>query len=288
MEISLRKLYNRSVRINKLANKKNPIGIFDSGLGGLTVVKQIIKLLPHEDIVYLGDTARVPYGTRSREIVQQFSLEDADFLLKKDVKIIVVACNTASAFAGEFLKKKLNVPVFEVITSASEYAVQKTSNKKIGIIGTRGTIGSGAYQKAIKKFDKSVKVFSKECPLFVPFIEEGEIENEALKLVAGNYLLGLKKEKIDTLIMGCTHYPIIRKIIEKEIDHHKVNLIDPGETEAIEVFNFLKKNKILNPQKVKGKRKYFVTDLTKRFSKVAEMFLGDKMHGSLQKADIGK
>lgn len=269
-----------------MVKKSRPIGIFDSGLGGLTVAKQIIKILPHEDIVYLGDTARVPYGTRSKDVVKKFSFEDANFLLKNKVKIIVIACNTASAMAGEELRKKLNIPVFEVITPAAEVAAKLTKNKRIGVIGTRGTIGSGAYKKAIKKCNKNIGVFSQACPLLVPFIEEGELTGKALEIVTENYLRDMKKKKIDTLIMGCTHYPIIRRIIENKIDHHKVNLIDPGEMEALKVLEFLTKNKMLNPQKIKGNRKYFITDLTERFKKVAEMFLGDKIHGSLKKAVI--
>jgi glutamate racemase len=261
-----------------------PIGIFDSGLGGLTVVKQIKKILPNEDLVYLGDTARVPYGTRSAETVQKFSLEDAEFLLRFNVKIIVIACNTASSLAGNYLKKKLDIPVFEVISEASEDAVKATKNKKIGVIGTRGTVGSGAYQRTLTDIDADVQVFSKACPLFVPFIEEGEIKSEALNLVAKDYLGELKKVGVDTLIMGCTHYPIIRDIIEENIDHHKVSLIDPGKSQAVSISDYLNEKYMLNDSGKTGSRKYYVTDMNSRFEDVAEMFLGDKIHGSLKKA----
>lgn len=252
-----------------------PIGIFDSGLGGLTVVKEIIKLLPNENLIYLGDTARVPYGTRSKETIIKFSFEDTKFLLTKKVKCIVIACNTSSALAGHELKKKLKIPVFDVITPALKDAKNISRSGKIGVIGTRGTIGSGAYSVP----------FSKACPLFVPFIEEGEIEVEALKLVTKDYLGDLKKEKIDTLIMGCTHYPIIEDIIEKEVGNH-VNLIDPGLSVAKELKAFLANNKMLNDQKKLGKRNYFVTDYTEQFVKVAEMFLDHKIEHSLEKVMI--
>ena len=252
-----------------------PIGIFDSGLGGLTVVKEIVKLLPNEDLIYLGDTARAPYGTRSKKMIIKFSFEDANFLLSKNVKCIVIACNTASALAGEELKKELKIPVFDVITPALKYAKSVSENGKIGVIGTRGTIESGAYKVP----------FAIPCPLFVPFIEEGEINSEALKLVAKDYLSNFKKEKIDTLIMGCTHYPIIKNIIEKEVDND-ANLVDPGVCVAEEVKNYLMKNKMLNGQKIIGKRNYFVTDYTERFIKIAELFLGHEIKGDLKKVMV--
>ena len=252
-----------------------PIGVFDSGLGGLTVVKQIKKILPHENIVYLGDTARVPYGTRSKETIIKFSFEDANFLLKKDVKCIVIACNTASALSGKELESKLNIPVFDVITPTLKYAKSIAKNNKIGVIGTRGTIESGAY---------SVN-FAAPCPLFVPFIEEGNVDCEALKIIAGNYLSDFKKEGIDTLIMGCTHYPIIQDVIQKEIGKN-VKLIDPGSVVAEELKYSLTNSGLLNGQKSFGKISYFVTDLTDRFTNVAEMFLGEKINGRINKVSV--
>lgn len=253
-----------------------PIGIFDSGLGGLTVVKEIIKVLPNEDIVYLGDTARVPYGTRSKKIIQKFSQEDANFLLKNKVKCIVIACNTSSALAGGFLKKKLKIPVFDVINPALEKANKLTINGKIGVIGTRGTIASGAY---------NVK-YSQTCPLFVPFIEEGELKSSALQLVAHKYLSKFKG-KIDTMILGCTHYPIIQKLIQEEVGK-RVKLINPGKCISFEVKKYLEENKLLNGQKKKGKIKYFVTDLTDRFKNVAKMFLGKKIDNYLKEVNLLK
>jgi glutamate racemase len=253
------------------------LGIFDSGLGGLTAVKEIIKILPNEDLVYLGDTARVPYGTRSKGTIIKFSFEDANFLLRKNVKCIVIACNTASALAGKKLKKKLKIPVFEVVTPALKCAKKISKIGRIGVIGTRGTIDSGAYSVP----------FSKACSLFVPFIEEGRINDKALKLVARDYLSDLKKEKIDTLIMGCTHYPIIESIIRKEIGSN-INLVNPGFCVAKELKRFLTENKMLNNQRGMGQRSYFVTDYTEYFIKMAEMFLGEKLKGKIKRVSIGK
>jgi glutamate racemase len=270
--------------------KNQPIGIFDSGLGGLTVLKQIAKLLPNEDLIYLGDNARVPYGNRSKETIVKFSFEDANFLLSKKVKCVVIACNTSSAFAGGALKKKLKIPVFDVITPAVSDAL-KLSRNGIGVIGTRGTIGSNAYYDKLKithevmHSNLKLKIISQACPLFVPFIEEGESKNPALKIIAKDYLSDFKKAKIDTLILGCTHYPIIRDLIEKEVDNH-VQIIDPGISVAKNLKNYLTKNNMLNGQNKIGKRSFFVTDYTERFLKVAEMFLGHSIMGKLKKIEL--
>lgn len=267
----------------KRLDAKLPIGVFDSGLGGLTVVKELIKLLPHEDILYLGDTARVPYGPRGEDTIKRFSDEDTRFLIGKKVKAVIIACNTSSAVAGDYLKRKYSqIPIFNVIDSASKRAA--LYGNCIGIIGTHATIESGAYSKKIAKFNPSAKIYSGACPLFVPFIEEGEINSPALKLIAKDYLRPLKG-KIDTLIMGCTHYPIIEKIISKEVGS-KVKLVNPGELVAQEIAIFLKDLGLLNSQKGRGDVWYFVTDLTKRFTKMAEMFLGKKINHKLQKIEL--
>ena len=254
-------------------DKKSPIGIFDSGLEGLTVVRELTKILPSEDLIYLGDTARVPYGTRSPETIKKFSAENTRFLLSKKVKCIVIACNTSSAVASHFLKKKFSkVPIFEVIGPASEEA--KSKGKRIGVIGTRATIASGAY-KAAK--------YQIACPMLVPFIEEGELRGKALKIIIKKYLAPLKRKKIDTLILGCTHYPIIMDLIQKEMGK-KVKLVNPEKSVSAAVKEFLTGKNLLNDKKTKGNKKFFVTDLTSRFTKVAEMFLGHKVNGSLKKA----
>lgn len=267
----------------KKPNTKLPIGVFDSGLGGLTVVKELVKLLPHEDIVYLGDTARVPYGPRGEDTIKRFSDEDTKFLIGKKVKAIVIACNTSSAVAGDYLKKKYSgVPIFNVIDSASKGAA--LYGARIGVIGTHATIENGAYSKKITKFNPGAKIYARACPLFVPFIEEGEINSPALKLVAKEYLRPLKG-KIDTLIMGCTHYPIIEKTISKEIGK-KVKLVNPGKEMALDVADFLSKNNLLNGQKTHGITKFFVTDITNRFGGTAEIFLGRKISQELVKINI--
>jgi glutamate racemase len=251
-----------------------PIGIFDSGLGGLTVVKELIKLLPYEDIIYLGDTARVPYGTRSKETIIKFSLSDADFLLKKDVKCIVIACNTASSVAGKTLKNKIKIPVFDVIEPAMKDA-RKSTKGKIAVIGTRAAIGSGAY-----KVDYSVS-----CPLLVVFIEEGEIKSKALKIVINNYLKPLKNKSINVLILGCTHYPLIEKLIQKEMGKG-VKLINPGKSVSKEVVKYLTENRLLCDNKLKPSLKFFVTDLTDQFVKTAEMFLGKKLGNTVKRIEL--
>jgi len=228
------------------------IGVFDSGLGGLTVVKEIKKLHPKAKIVYLGDTARVPYGTRSKETVVRFALEDARFLEKKGVECVVIACNTASALAYKEVKKVCKVPVYEVISAARQQA--ERVGTRIGVIGTRGTIRSGAYGH-----------IGVACPLLVPFIEEGELNSPALEIVLKDYLK--KFPKIDTLILGCTHYPIIAKVIGK-IMGPKVKLINPAEELA-------KKLPVENPSASSGlKDEYYVTDMTPRYKEVAKRFLG--------------
>ncbi len=246
-------------------DKRNkPVGVFDSGLGGLTVVKEIIKLLPNEDIVYLGDTARVPYGTRSKEIIKRFSEEDVNFLLQKKIKCIVVACHTSSAVAGNFLKKKFpNIPIFDVVMPVLESL--KESKKKIGVIGTKATINSGVYSK----LDRVVQV---PCPLFVPFIEEGETKGKLIESLVKKYI---GKLKVDTLILACTHYPIIKGVIKDVLPDTKV--INPGVLVAESLNNYLVKNNLVNYQRTTAKKNYYVTDLNERFVKVAEMFLGERI-----------
>lgn len=255
-----------------MQDKQNAsIGVFDSGLGGLTALKEISKILPNENIIYLGDTARVPYGTRSKKTIIKFSIEDANFLASKKVKCIVIACNTSSALAGKELKNKFNIPVFEVITPTLKYAKSVSKNGKIGVIGTNATIESGVYNDVFKAV---------ACPLFVPFIEEGRINDESLGLIAKDYLSVFKGSNIDTLIMGCTHYPIIKNIIENEIGTN-VKLIDSGKIIAEELKKYLIENNLQNNQNEKGKKEYYVTDLTTSFTKVAEMFLGERIKGRI-------
>lgn len=263
---------------------EKPIGVFDSGLGGLTVVKEIRVNLPNGNIVYLGDTARVPYGTRSKETVIKFALEDVKFLLKQNVKCIVIGCNTASSFARKSVRDRVSVPVFDVISHGARAAIQKSRTQRIGVIGTRGTIRSRAYHSSIKKINKKAKVFSYPCPLLVPLIEEGEVRGSILKEVLSKSLKPLKKKRIDTLILGCTHYPIIAPSIQRILDG--VLLINPAQFLANNLYLFLGKYGLLNSKKNKGRITYFVTDLTDRFVFSAEMFLGDKVEGRIRKVNL--
>src|SRR3989338_5027712 len=186
-----------------------PIGIFDSGIGGLTVLKALREELPAESTVYFGDTAHLPYGTKSKETITKFSIDNVNFLQGFDVKIVIVACNTASSLSLDALKEKFALPIIGVIEPGARHALKKTRNGRIGIIGTKATIGSGSYEACLKRLDPSVKVYSQSCPLFVPFVEEGWLDGEVVTKVAHIYLYGLKAFGIDTLILGCTHYPLL-------------------------------------------------------------------------------
>lgn len=261
-----------------------PIGVFDSGLGGLTVVKEIKRVLPYENIVYLGDTARVPYGTRSKETVTEFSLQNIKFLLEKKVKCILIACNTSSALAYTRIKIETSVPTLDVIGPGVRAALSNGPVKKIGVIGTRGTIGSHAYKKAIKKASPKARILEIACPLFVPLIEEGELKGKLIEYTVDKYLKPLAQSKIDTLILGCTHYPLIKSAIAKKLK--KVKIVDSGKAAAKELSVYLKKKKMLALRNRKPRDEYFVTDLTKRFVKVAEMFLGERVGRNLKKISL--
>lgn len=263
--------------------KTSPIGVFDSGIGGLTVAKEIIKLLPNESIIYLGDTARVPYGTRSPEVVTKFALELVNFLLERNIKCLVVACNTISAVCLDKIKKVSPVPVLGVIQPAVKKAVQ-LSKGRIGIIGTAGTIRSRSYEKEIKKLKKNVRVYSSVCPLFVPLAEEGLSQSDATKLIARQYLDRLIKKDIDTLILGCTHYPILEKVI-KEVMGDKVVLIDSAKPTAEDLKKILQDKHLLNNHTTPF-YEFYVTDAPERILKVAGRFFGEKLNGRLKKINL--
>ncbi|MBN1634435.1 MAG: glutamate racemase [Ignavibacteria bacterium] len=272
----------------RMLQKKNlrsrPIGIFDSGIGGLTVAKAVFNLLPNEDVIYLGDTARLPYGTKSKETVILYSIECMKFLLSKKVKMVVVACNTASSVAVNFLSKITKVPVIGVISPGSKTAVKSTNNKKVGVIGTYGTIKSKSYNKEIRKYSKDVIIFSQPCSLFVQLAEDGWTENRITYLTASEYLKELKKRKIDTLILGCTHYPILKKTISKVIGKN-IKLIDSGEETAKEVKIILEERNLLSKRKKKGNHRFFVTDFPNNFKSISERFLGKKIN-NVKKAKL--
>lgn len=256
--------------------KNRPIGIFDSGVGGLTVVKEIAKKLPNERIVYLGDTARVPYGTKSSESIRRFSIENAGFLEKFDVKIIVVACNTASSVSLPVLRKNFKMPIIGVIKPGAKKAVQLTRNNIIGIIGTPATIKSRAYQNEIERISRDIKVISCACPLFVPLAEEGWLNGTITMDIAKKYLSPLRKKKIDTLVLGCTHYPLLKYVISRVLGK-KVRIIDSASSVAEEAAGILRKFNILAGAAKKPAHKFFTTDAAGQFVKVGERFLGKRI-----------
>jgi len=248
------------------------IGVFDSGVGGLTVAKELIKQLPSEDIVYFGDTARVPYGIKSKETVIRFSIENILFLLKQDVKLICVACNTVSSLALPAIKNYFKVPIIGVITPGVREAVYATKNKRIGVIGTSGTIKSRAYELEIRQLDSQAVVTAVSCPLFVPFVEEGWTEGPVIEKVARNYLEPLKKARVDTVILGCTHYPVLKPMIKK-IMGRQVALIDSAKQVAMEVKKILAAEDLLNAKR-RSENKFFVSDNPEWFKSLAGRFLG--------------
>jgi glutamate racemase len=253
---------------------KEPIGIFDSGIGGLTVLKEVINLLPYEDIIYLGDTARVPYGIRSHETIVKYSFANADFLMNQGIKILVIACNTASSVSTEKLKERCKIPVIEVITPGAKCAAEITKNGKIGVIGTEATIRSGTYVRAIKGFNPQFEVYPKACPLFVPLVEEGWTEegNEVSLMIADKYLRELKEKGIDSLVLGCTHYPLLKGVIRKVMGHD-VHLIDSAQETAKEMLRVLREINLITSGHTKGTLQFYVTDDPERFQKMGYRFL---------------
>jgi glutamate racemase len=252
----------------------HPIGVFDSGLGGLTVVRAIQKLLPTESIVYFGDTARVPYGNKSSDLIRGYSLEISDYLLTKNTKMLVVACNTASALALTTLKEHLEIPVVGVIEPGVRAALTLTKNNRVGVIGTISTIQSNVYQSELRNRSKRIDVFGQPCPLFVPLVEEGWLDDDITGRVAKIYLKDLNDHGIDTLILGCTHYPLLKSVLQATILTGTA-LVDSAEVVAEEISSILSDLNLRTSAKANGTLSCFVTDLPARFEKVASRFLGD-------------
>jgi glutamate racemase len=260
-----------------------PIGVFDSGIGGLTVVRALTQRLPHENIIYFGDTARVPYGPKSPHVVREYAAQDAEFLLSHDIKMLVIACNTVSAVALDVVQKRARLPVVGVILPGAEEGVRATRKRRVGVIGTRATVNSNAYPNAIRQLDGEVEVFSQECPLFVPLAEEGWVDHKATALIAKEYLFPLKLEKIDTLILGCTHYPLLKSAIRNAIGED-VTLIDSGEATAAVVERLLDDHGLRNHSRQRPRLQFFVSDVPAKFMEVGERFLGQKL-GRVHKAE---
>ncbi len=266
---------------------KSPIGVFDSGIGGLTVLKAIIELMPFEDTVYLGDTARVPYGTKSEATVVRYSLQNAAFLRSFGVKLIVAACNTASAYALGPLQEALDIPVIGVIEPGSAAALSATDSGKIGVIGTEGTISSRAYRDVIKAGNPQAQVSERACPLFVPLVEEGFLSTEATDIIATHYLGEFKDHNIDTLVLGCTHYPLLKETISRVMGKG-VRLIDSAEATATEVKRLLVEKNLEKCEDGKAtEHRFFVTDSPSRFVSVGRIFFGDHLPAPKQ-IDISK
>lgn len=267
-------------------DSKLPIGIFDSGVGGLTVAAEIMNLLPAEDIIYFGDLARTPYGSKSQETVKRFAVEIANFLIKQNVKMIVVACNTASSLALSELKERFNLPIIGVIQPGVARAIKSTKSKRIGVIGTQATINSNAYLDAIKSVDADIQVLSQPCPLFVPLVEEGWLEHQATKLIASEYLTPLKENQIDTLILGCTHYPFLKGILQ-EIMGDEVVLVDSAIEVAQETKKLLNKNNLIHHQNPNSSYKFYVSDASSKFIEIGEILLGKKIRVVTQ-VEVGR
>ncbi len=255
--------------------QKLAIGMFDSGVGGMTVLKEVKRLLPREHIIYFGDTARVPYGNKSPRMVTKYALESALFLLTKGIKLLIIACNTSSAFALDILQKKMPIPVIGVIAPGSKEAVTHTRAKRIGVIGTRTTIKSMAYDRSIKKLDPDIQVFSNACPLFVPIVEEGLEHDEVAHLMAEKYLKDLKGPGIDVLVMGCTHYPVLEDVIKKVVGSG-VEIVHSGKETAKEARVILEKKNLFNTRG-RGKCEYFVTDAAESFHEIGSRILGEAL-----------
>lgn len=263
-----------------------PIGVFDSGLGGLTAVKEILEIMPHENIVYFGDTGRVPYGSRSRETILRYGKQDAAFLKSMDVKMVIAACGTVSSVAGD-LGKGFGIPYTGVVRPTAAAAVRATGNGKIGVIGTTATIRSGSYRGAIAELDPNIAVFDRDCPLFVPLVENGFIADDEIvtRLVAERYLAPLREAGVDTLILGCTHYPIIRNIISQVMGGH-VTLIDSGRETALACRETLKTQNLLCERAQEGECSFFVSDRPEGFARIAEIFLGRSIKRDVSHVEI--
>jgi len=270
-----------------LALDLRAIGVFDSGLGGLTTVKKLSEYLPGENIIYLGDTGRVPYGSKAKETIVRYAGQDAAFLAGFDIKAMVVACNTVCSVAYDILASAYDIPIYEVVSAPAKAAVEATKNGKIGVIGTAATIRSGAYEAAINKIAPELKVMSEACPLFVPLAEAGRTDaNDIAALtIADDYLKNMYDEEVDTLILGCTHYPLLADVISKVMGSG-VTLIDSGAETAKMVARDLSMRNIISSNTSNGNIKYFVTDSIDGFSTLASRFLESEVFGMVEQVTI--
>jgi glutamate racemase len=261
------------------------IGVFDSGIGGLTVVRALMDAFPDEEIIYLGDTARTPYGNKSRDTIIRYSLNNTDFLVRNGADVVVIACNTASSFAYEAVRSKYQIPLFEVIGPGAQLAVQHSEKLRIGVIGTRATISSGIYEKKIKAIQDNALVVTAPCPLLVPLVEEGWLNRPETAMIIRKYLAPLKTRQIDTLILGCTHYPVLRKLIQRKIGA-RVALVDSAEAVAMQIQRQLRSfhGEGCSGPSSKGRCSIYVTDTADQFQKTAQLILGKRL--TIVQADL--
>ena len=274
-------------RHSEIDNRQSaaPIGIFDSGVGGLTVFRAVERRLPNESLIYLGDTARIPYGVRSAATVERYALECATFVQSKGVKAIVIACNTASALAANYLRSKCSVPVIGVIRPGSRRAVEQTRNGHIGVIATEATVASGAYQRAMLAIRSGLEITSRACPLFVPLAEEGWLNHPVTLQVAEEYLSDLRSSNVDTLVLGCTHYPILRPAIQRTLGD-QIKYVDSGEAVAETLAQMLQEQSLACESGQPQTEEFYVTDSAARFRRVAELFLGRPLD-SVETVELG-
>jgi glutamate racemase len=263
---------------------KKPIGVFDSGIGGLSVVKELKRLLPNEDIIYFGDTARLPYGTKSKETVVRFSCEIVRFLTRFKIKLGVVACHTASSFSLPTLRRHFPIPMVGVVQPGARQALTLTRTGRIGVLGTRATIQSGSYEKEIKRLDRRVKVFSQSCPLFVPLVEEGHFNGDITTRIAEQYLAPMARAGVDTVILGCTHYPLLKEVIGS-IFGKRVKLVDSAQAVAWQVRDLLEAQNLL-ANGGDGSTRYFVSDEPRHFVKIGSFFLKDRIRAVRKIRDV--
>ena len=251
----------------------HPIGVFDSGIGGLTVVRSLMERLPFENIVYFGDTARVPYGVKSVETIARYAIEITDFLLQKRVKLLIVACNTIAAAAYEAIQERSPVPVLDVIEAGASCAAATTKTKQVAVIGTPTTVNSNAYARTIHGLDPDIRVFSQACPLFVPLVEEGWLDHPVTRLTAQEYLKPILAEHVDTLVLGCTHYPLLKSLLQ-DVVGSAMKLVDSAEAMAEITARLLQKKGLANPLRIPPEYRFCVSDVPFRFQTIAERFLG--------------
>jgi glutamate racemase len=262
-----------------------PIGMFDSGVGGLTVMREVMAQLPHESTVYFGDTARVPYGSKSRDVIVRFSLEIGQFLIQEKVKMIVVACNTASAFALPALSAKFDLPIVGVIAPGAQAALQATQTQRVGVIGTEGTIESQAYTEAIHALNSKIEVFGQACPLIVPLVEEGWLEKPVALEIVKEYLTPLLTNRIDALVLGCTHYPLLKGLLQ-QVTGPQIRLIDSAQETARVVAQRLKQDHLEASKSLPLVRRFYVSDAPDKFEKIGQRFLGQAI-SAVKRVDIG-